>query len=460
MNFVPDKPQQIFLKHLQQHPNTLGFIGCGIGKTAPCLQHLSEMFLDAGAVAALVVAPMRVANLTWPSERDTWDQVRWLKIANLRTEAGQRDFLNGRAHVYTVNYESLPVLVNLVERRRGKLPYDCVVWDESTKTKNPGSKRVNLYRRKVPRVPCNIALTGTPAPNTHRDLFAQVRLVDGGERLGTSYTQFLRDYFHVTSYGGFPQYEEKHGASTKIEQRIADITCTLKSSDWLNLPDQVIEDVEVHFTPELTRRYKTLEKELVIELKKDHVMNVASAATLVTKLLQFTSGHMYDDEKDVHPIHNLKFDALKKLVDAAEQPVLCACIFRHEQDRIRRQFPQARFFADAKNEEQQRKLLADWNAKRIPLLVAHPASCGHGLNMQHGSSLMVWLSLTYSREMYEQMIARLARRGQENIIRIYRIMVPGTVDDAVAEALATKSANEARLIAALQMLESYRTKSP
>lgn len=456
MIFTPAPPQQIFIDHLRRVPNALGFIGMGVGKTAAVLQNLTESFLEGGATASLVVAPMRVAALTWPAECHDWDQFRWLRVANLRTESGQRAFLNGRAHVYTINYESLHVVVNLIERRRGSVPYDVAIFDELTKAKNPGSKRINHYRRKVPRVERHIGLTGTPVPNTHRDLFAQVRLIDGGKRLGTHYAEFLRQYFHVSTYGGFPKYEEKAGAAKTIEDKIADITCTLKSSDWLNLPDTVVEDIEVHFTRELHERYKKLERELVIELRKDKVMNVASAASLVTKLMQFTSGHMYDDERDVHPIHNLKFDALKKLVSEQKQPVLVACIYQHEQSRIRKQFPQARFFADAKNEEQQRQLLSDWNAKQIPLLVAHPASCGHGLNMQHGSSVMVWLSLTYSREMYEQMIARLARRGQENIIRIYRIMVPGTVDDAVAEALASKAENEQRLIAALQMLESYR----
>lgn len=457
MQFTPDKPQQIFIEHMRQHPNVLGFIGMGIGKTAAVLQRLTELFLAGEAVAALVIAPLRVAALTWPAECQDWEQFRWLRLANLRTEAGQRAFLNGKAHLYLINWDAINLLVNLVERRKGKLPYDVVIYDELTKARAPGGKRVRALRTKVPRVERSIGLTGTPAPNSDRDLFGQVRLVDGGERLGKVYETFLKENFYSESYSGYPKWEPKAGASARIHARIADITCTLKTSDWLSLPDTIIEDIEVNFTPELQKRYRTLEKELVIELRKDKVMNITSSAALITKLLQFTSGHMYDDERDVHPIHNLKFDALKKLVDASEQPVLCACIFRHEQDRIRRQFPQARFFADAKNETQQRQLLADWNAKRVPLLVAHPASCGHGLNMQHGSSVMVWLSLTYSRELYEQMIARLARRGQENIIRVYRIVVPGTVDDAVSSALETKAENEGRLIAALQMLESYRT---
>lgn len=458
MKFVPAEPQRILIEHMQKHPNVLGFVGVGIGKTAAVLCHLNELFLSGEAVAALIIAPLRVAALTWPAEVRDWEQFRWMRIANLRTDSGQRDFLNGRAHLFTCNYESLHHLVSLVERRGGTLPYDVIVWDESTKAKNPGSKRINHYRRKTPRPARSIALTGTPAPNSYLDLFAQVRLVDDGQRLGTNYAKFKAEYFMQPAYA-FAQWKEKSGTKEQIEHKIADITCTLRSSDWLDLPDTIYHDVEIPLTPELQEKYDTLERDLVLELKQGQTLNVANAAALITKLLQFTSGHIYDEEKVVHPVHNLKFDALAKIAKQEKQPLFVSCIFKHEQDRIRSQFPQARFFADAKNETAQRQLLDDWNAGKIPMLVAHPASVGHGLNLQHGSSIIVWMSLTYSRENYEQMIARLKRRGQKNVIKIYRLISPGTVDDAVAEALANKSANEARLIAALQMLESYRNTS-
>lgn len=459
-------PQVMILDHLKKHKNALLFCGMGIGKTAAVLHHLSDLFLSVESIAALVIAPLRVANLTWPQEVHDWPALRWMKLANLRTQAGQRAFLNGTAHIYLINWESIPLLSRLVERRRGSLPYDTVIFDELTKSKSPSSKRVKLYRQKVPRVERQIGLTGTPMPNSWLDLFAQVRLVDGGERLGTSYEEFKRHYFFGPEFNPFTgghqdhtPWQPKSGATSAIEKKISDITITLKSSDWLDIPDTVYEDVELKFTPELQEQYERLEEKLVIEFKHltgSKVMNVASAATLVTKLLQFTSGVMYDDERITHPLHNLKLDALKKIVTHEKKPILVACIFQHEQTRIRQQFPKAKFFKDATTPELQLQMLNDWNAGKIHMLVAHPASVGHGLNLQQGSSVMVWISLTYSRELYEQMIARLARRGQENIIRIYRLMVPGTVDDAVAEALASKAQNEARLISALQMLESYR----
>lgn len=457
MIFRPEPPQALIHEHLQEQDNALLFVGMGIGKTAACLYTLNEMLQSADAVAALVVAPVRVANLTWPMEVKGWEQFRWMKVANLRTEAGQRAFLNGSAHVYVINWEGMNNLVSLVKRRGGTVPYDVVIFDELTKAKNPSSKRINLYRRKIPRVKRQWGLTGTPIPNSWMDLFAQVRLVDNGERFGTNFLQFKREYF-FGSENSFRPWREKKGAAKLMEETISDITLTLKSSDWLDLPDTIFEDVEIKFTDELAKRYKMLEEELVIQLNKEKTLNVANAAALVTKLLQFTSGHVYDDMMAVHHVHNMKFDALKSIAKKEKQPLLVASIFKHEQDRIRKQFPEARFFSDARSLRDQEAMLKDWNAGKIKMLVAHPASVGHGLNLQHGSSIMVWLTLTYSRELYEQMIARLARRGQGNIIKVYRLMIPGTVDEAVAEALANKAENEARLISALQMLESYRGK--
>jgi len=455
MIFTPAEPQQIIKDHLLTTQDALLFVGMGIGKSAACLDTLNELFSTAAAFGALIVAPLRVANLTWPMEVRGWDQFSWMRVANLRTEAGQRAFLNGRAHIYTINYEALNTLVSLVDRRGGKLPYDVVIFDELTRAKNPSSKRINLYRRKVPRAERQWGLTGTPAPNSTMDLFSQVRLVDNGERLGRNYGEFLRTYYYAPSIPHRP-WEAKAFTAATLENKIADITVTLKSSEWLDIPDTSYEDVEINFTPELQKRYHTLEEELVLELSKEKILNVANAAALVTKLLQFTSGHVYDEERGVHHVHHLKFDALKKIAKEEKQPLFVASIFKHEQDRIRQLFPQAKFFGDAKNERTQEALLNEWNAGKIPMLVSHPASVGHGLNFQHGGSVIVWMTLTYSREYYEQMIARLARRGQKNVTKVYRLIVPGTVDDAVAEALANKAENEARLISALQMLESYR----
>jgi SNF2 family DNA or RNA helicase len=453
--FIPVKPQQLIIEHLAEHANALLFVGMGVGKTAACLYQINELLLSGEAIAALIVAPMRVANLTWPSEVRDWAQFRWMRVANLRTESGQRDFLYGRAHLYLVNYESLHHLVSLVERRGGTLPYDVCVFDELTRAKNPGSKRINLYRRKVPRAARQWGLTGTPMPNSHIDLFAQVRLVDDGVRLGTSFTAFKQQYFCQPAYLHAP-WKAKDGTAQALEQKISDITITLRSSDWLDIPDTVVEDVEIHFTPELQEKYEILEEELVIELCKEKTINVTNSAALITKLIQFTSGCMYDDEKATHPIHSLKFEALEKIVKKETAPIFVATMYKHEYVRMREHFPESVFFNEAKSVDAQNRLMKDWNAGKIRLMFAHPASVGHGLNLQYGGSILVYPSLTHNREWYEQLICRFARRGQTEITKVYRLMVPGTVDDAVAEALANKASNEARLITALQMLESYR----
>lgn len=463
MNYDAAEPQLIIKDHLLDAKNALLFVGMGIGKSAACLDSLNDLFNTAAAYGALIVAPLRVANLTWPMEVKGWDQFKWMRIANLRTEQGQRAFLRGKAHIYTINYEGLNTLVNLVERRgRKSLPYDVVIFDELTRAKNPGSKRINHYRRRVPRVERHWGLTGTPMPNSWQDLFAQVRLVDGGERFGNNFLEFKRTYFlapenaFVETPGRQQPWQPMETTLSTLEGKIADITVTLKSSDWLDIPDTHYEDTDINFSPELQKKYRTLENKLVMQLSKEKILNVANAAALVTKLLQFTSGHIYDEERGVHHVHNLKFDALKKIARDEGQPLFVASIFKHEQDRIRELFPQAKFFADAKNERTQELMLNEWNAGKIPMLVAHPASVGHGLNFQHGGSVIVWLTLTYSREYYEQMIARLARRGQKSVTKVYRLIAPGTIDDAVAEALASKAESEARLFTALQMLESYR----
>jgi len=458
MQFVPLTPQTLIIQHLQRCPNALVFAAMGISKTAAVLQHLTDLFLSGEAVAALVVAPLRVAQLTWPMECAKWEPFRWLRVANLRTEQGQRAFLNGKAHIYTINYDSMKLLVDLVERRKGVLPYDVAVFDECTRAKNPSSKRVNLYRRKVSRPSRNILLTGTPQPNSSLDLFAQVRLCDDGERLGRNFTDFKKQYFFPPENIFQPgaKWRPKAQTEQQIEQRIHDITITLKATDWLNIPDTETIDVEIEFPPAIQKRYETLEKELILELKTK-TMNVANSAALITKLLQFTSGCVYDENREVHHIHDLKFDAIAKIVKQ-EGNVFCAYIFQHEEKRLRELFPHARFFSDAKNEITQKKLLDDWNAGKIKMMVGHPASMGHGLNVQHGGHVVIWPTLTHNREWNDQLIARFARRGQTEVTKVYRLMVENTADWAVAEALAAKTENEARLIAALQMLESMRNK--
>lgn len=336
----------------------------------------------------------------------------------------------------------------------GLLVHNC------TKIKNPSAKRPQAYRGHVPydqhkRI---WALTGTPAPNSLLDLFAQVRFVDNGKRLGVCYNNFKESYFKQTGYNGY-KWTELPKAEEEIYDRISDITLTLRSREWLDIPDTVVEDVDIPLTGTLAQEYREFEKKLILEIKESGTqITAANAAALVSKLLQFTSGAIYDTEKQWHRVHDVKLKALAKIAKDVKSPVLVACGFRHEQHRIRQAFPQARFFEDAKTPIAQQQLLETWNAGKIPMLVAHPRSIGHGLNLQHGGNTIVWFTLTYSREDYEQMIARLARRGQDSVVMVYRLMCPDTVDYAVATAIEDKRSTEDRLLTALQLLESNREK--
>lgn len=297
-------------------------------------------------------------------------------------------------------------------------------------------------------------MTGTPASNSEADLWGQMMMVDGGKRLGPSFGSFQKTYFKPTDYHKY-KWVLKEGAGERIYKRISDITLTLRTSDWLDLPDTVINDVEVDLGSALMSQYNQFEDDLVTQIR-DKVITAPNAAALITKLMQFTSGATYDEERLVHEIHDKKVKALVETVKRINAPTLIGYAYQHEVDRLRKALPKAEFFSDYKNKAAQVQMLARWNAGKIPQLVAHPASMAHGLNMQDGGCNLVWYSQTYSREKSEQMLGRLFRRGQQNEVNLWRLMCPGTVDYAVSLALENKAASENTLLTALQSLEAFR----
>lgn len=453
MKYDPSEPQRIAGSFLDRTPDSFLLMGMGLGKTATVLNHIHEHISIGLARAALVVAPLRVCNLTWPTELQKFDHTRELRMVSLRTEEGRQEFLQGSAHIYVINWESLPNLAKLIAKRKGKPPYDIAVFDESTKGKSHSSKRAAIYHKYCPRVDRQIAMTGTPAPNSEIDLWGQMRFVDGGKRLSPSFSHFQQTFFEKPAYGY--KWNIKPGAAERIQARISDVTLTLKSSDWLDLPDAVVHDIDVNLPASTMKQYKEFERELVADIAGGTVTAV-NAAALVTKLLQFTSGSVYDEERQVRPIHDAKLGALGDLAKKLSRPLLVAYAYQHEADRLRAAFPQAEFMSDAGTAAAQIKLMERWNRGKIKMLCAHPRSMSHGLNMQEGGSTAVWYTLTYSKEDYEQFIGRLFRRGQKNPVEVYRLMVPGSVDWAVAEALRTKSEREQGMLAALKNLEAYR----
>lgn len=417
------------------HERAAIFAGMGLGKSAATLLALNRLFADGAIRAALIVAPLRVARLTWPNEMAKWDQFHWMKLELLR---GQKP--SGKAHVYITNYEQLQNLKDLDF-------CDVVVFDELTKAKNPKSKRI-AHLVKLLKHHRRIGLTGTPRPNSLLELFAQIRLLDDGRSLGRSFDQFKRAYFYPTDYMEY-NWVPRDGSEQTIYRKIAPLTLTLRSEDHLKIPDTVQEDVEVALPDEARSAYEELEKDLLLRYKEGDVVAV-NAAVLVNKLLQITGGTAYTDTREVVEVHDAKIAALAKILKATKENVIVACNFIHERNRICREL-------DATDASTYKgDIETDWNAGKIRVLVADPRSLGHGLNLQKGGRTIVWYSPTWSRELYDQFNARVARKGQTEPPLVYRLISPDTIDDAVVEALRTRGEDQAAMLSVLHNLQQLR----
>lgn len=458
MIFEPSIPQQLADFHLREHNEAALFMGCGLGKTAVALHRLADLKKQRSLRGALVVAPLRVCNLTWPAEVRKWSGLRDLSVVNLRTSEGRQALKDELADVYLINYDQLQQFRDQYLRGRRELAFDTVVWDETTRAKNHKSVRVNAVRPYF-RKHCtrHWGLTGTPTPNGLLDLFAQIRLLDGGKRLGPAFQNFRDCYFEPEDYNEY-KWNPKEGSRERIYHRIRDMALTLKSSDWLDIPDVVQEDVELSLAKEARAQYDELEEELLLMLNNEQDAVVATnAAVLVNKLLQVTSGAVYSAERKWHMLHDGKTKALQGLLKRiGDRPVLIAYQYQHELERILRAVPGAVAFNSAKTPRQEEELLARWNAGRIPFLVSHPKSMAHGLNMQDGGSVVVWFTCPWSREDYDQLNARLARRGQDQITEIYRLVTRCTVEDVVLEALRSKDEEQMALLDALRVWKENR----
>lgn len=446
--------QQELSAHQQERPASFGMVGCGLGKTAATLNTLVGQLLSGEIRRALVVAPLRVATLTWPSEVEKWDIGEGLGANLLRTPKAFARMSEPGLHL--INYESLPKLCAAV-KERGKWPFQTVVFDESTKAKSNKSKRINEFRLLLRHARKRIALTGTPAPNGLKDLFAQVRLLDDGKRFGPSMEAFEQHYFYYPNAYNPYDHRPHEWAKKEIYEKLADLAIVQTSEEYLDIPDTHVEDVEVPLPVSCREVYDELERELIATFKGSQILGV-NAAVLTQRLLQVCSGAVYHEdgtegeERAVHVLHGAKTAALEALRKRHPgEPILVACNFRHEQERLARLKGCVRFDS-AKSDKAQRELVERWNAGEIPLLVSDPRSIGHGLNLQHGGRVVVWYSPTYSRENYDQFNARLARRGQDQQTFVYRLTCPGTIDDAVVEVLREKDAGQNALLLAVRNL--------
>ena len=468
MKFTPKPHQEVAIKHGIENPLTAWFIEMGLGKTAARLSVWDHLFCDGTLRGVLVVAPLRVAVLTWPNEVEKWDNFRWMRVANLRTKEGKQAWIDQTADIYVINFEALPRFTNefLKGVRASELPINEIFIDESDNIKNPGSKRVRPFfkfgRPKVER--CGIQ-TGTPVSNNRLDLFAQIRFLDMGERwkcpanpTGLAFAPWKKQYFEPENvHAEHLKFVPRENSDEILEEKVSDITLVQLTKDHADWTPPNIQDVPVTLPAAAKKIYNKVEKELLQMLEGDFEIVAVNAAVLVTKLLQITSGAVYvqqgEDVSTRKPktIHTAKLDALNKLHKKhGRKPMLVACQYVHERERILEAIPGAEEFTNER--------LAAWNKGEIPMIVAHPKSIGHGLNMQDGGNLICWFSLNYSRGLYDQFNARLARQGQELETQVFQLICPGTVDDAVAGALDAKDKDQKAFLKTLKNIKRLAEK--
>lgn len=443
MEYEPHEYQKYATDFILSHPVAAVFLDLGLGKSVISLSAIFDLCLDQFLISkVLVIAPLRVARDTWPSEIKKWDFLKGLKYSvAVGSEAERRRALMEPADVYIINRENVDWLIN-----KSRLPfsYQMIVIDELSSFKSNQAKRFKSLIKVRPSVKRIVGLTGTPSSNGLMDLWAEFRLLDMGERLGRFITRYRDTYFTPDQRNGEVvfSYKPRPGAEEAIYDKIGDITISMKSCDYLDLPECVINEVPVVMDEMEMKIYKKLRDEMVAKVK-DKEIDAVNAAALSGKLLQMACGFIYDEEKHGISIHDKKLDALEDLIEAANgKSVLVAYWFKHDAERIKQRF--------TVREIKTSKDIEDWNAGKIPVAIIHPASAGHGLNLQSGGSILIWFGLTWSLELYQQTNARLHRQGQKETVVIHHIVAKGTIDEQVMNALKKKEKSQDALINAVK----------
>ena len=418
------------------------FMDMGLGKTAVTLTAIDALIYDYLAVSrVLVIAPKKVAEATWQTEAGKWEHLKRLTFATaLGSAADREDAISLGADITVINRENV---VWLVEELGANWDFDMVVVDESSSFKSPSAKRFKALKRMLPRISRLVILTGTPAPNGIEDLWSQIYLLDRGERLGRYVTHYRERYFDHNPWTH--QYIPKAGAFEAVQAKISDICVSMKAADYLQLPELVTHDVPVVLDPAAAKAYRQLEREMVLDVDGSE-LSAMTAAGLTNKLLQLCGGSLYDENGAAVHVHDAKLEALAELLESIHGPVLLFYGYRHEVPMIEaackgRRVRRLETAQDA----------ADWNAGKIDVLLAHPASCAYGLNLQQGGRDVIWYTLTWSLELYQQANARLHRQGQERPVIVHRLLVKGGVDEDVAKVLEGKDETQAALIEALKV---------
>lgn len=445
MEFKPHNYQDHSIQHIIDNVAAGLFLDMGLGKTVISLSALDIlMYQNFEIEKVLIIAPMRVAEDTWSSEASKWAHLNHFKISiALGTERERIEALRKKADIYVINRENVEWLVSFYG---GAWPFDTTVIDELSSFKSAKSRRFKALRTVRPKMRRVVGLTGTPAPNGLLDLWSQIYLLDQGERLGKTLTAYRDRYFEHSNYGGFSKYKLKPGADKLIYEKISDICISMKARDYLDLPERIDTVKMVHLPEKIMKQYYEFEKNLILSLDDVDQISAANAAVLTNKLLQFSNGAIYDAERKVHLIHDVKLDALEEDIEAANgKPVLVTYGYRHDIDRIMHRFRKLKpVLLQSAND------VKKWNNKEIQLLVGHPKSMGHGLNMQDGGNLISHFSLQWGSELYNQVIKRLDRQGQTQIVTNNRILCAGTMDEDVLLSLSDKIETEDALMNAIK----------
>jgi SNF2 family DNA or RNA helicase len=455
MRFKPYPYQQYAIDTILSHPCCGLFLGMGLGKTVCTLTAVQKLMYESFEVSkVLVVAPLRVALDTWTREKDKWDHLKGLRVQRILGSASERKkALTKDADVYVINRENVTWLVQYLRDTRASWPFDMLVIDELSSFKNPKAKRFRALRQVRPLINRVVGLTGTPAPNGYMDLWPEVYLLDQGERLGKTITSYRAKYFKPGRHNGYVVYDWclVPGAAEEIRRRLSDICVSMRTTDYLDLPDKRVIDIPITLPDEALKAYKTMEHDKILELG-DAEITAFQAATVTGKLLQMANGAVYDDDGEPTLLHDAKVEALAEILEAAQgDPVLVFTGYRHDLARLKKKFK-----SYGPRTINSQKDIRDWNDGKIKLLIAHPASIGHGLNLQDGGHIIVWFGLTWSLELYQQANARLYRQGQKMPVLIYRLIAKGTVDEAVIKNLNGKNKRQDSLI---EYLNAKRRKS-
>lgn len=447
MKYKPWPYQDYATKHIIENPGSGLFMDMGLGKTVATLTAINKlMYEDLEVDKVLVIAPKRVAEDTWTTETLKWDHLRHLRLSIvLGSEKQRKEALKQKADIYVINRENVAWLVGLYQNA---FPFDMVVIDELSSFKSAKAIRFKSLRMVRPLVKRVVGLTGTPAPNSLIDLWPQLYLLDMGERLGKNITRYRETYFRPNRRNGHVVFDYKllEGSQKAIYNKISDICISMKAKDYLQLPERITKDVHIYLSERDKSKYDEFERDQILAIEDADEISAVNAAALTNKLLQFANGAVYDVNKDWHSVHPAKLEALEETVEAATgQPVLIFYSYKHDLERIKKKLK-----AYKPRTLDNRDDIQAWNRGEIQVLLAHPASAGHGLNLQAGGNIIIWFGNTWSLELYQQANARLDRQGQTKPVVVYRFITVGTMDEDVIKAIERKTSGQDALMEAVK----------